>query len=393
MTAHTAIEVYEDRWFPQRIVGRFASLAPFTQSLEARRLALVFAIVYFAQGLSHLPDLSITFLLKDHFGFSAAQTAALFSIMTLPWLIKPIYGLISDFVPIFGRRRKSYFLLTSGLAAAMGLILGMTSSFSVGSLAVFATLMGLGLAFNDVLVDAMMVENGHRMGLTGSFQAIQWAFICLASVLVGLGGGWLAEHQPLSVAFLITAVFPLIALVMAIFMIPEPRQVTDGKQFRATWTAISGAIRSRTLWIVAGFIFFYNFSPSFGTALTYYATDELHFSKTFLGLLDSVSAASGVLGAMLYFAFCRSVPFKRLIHLAIAASVVSTLAYLFYRSEMSALLLSAVFGARRHDHQSHHPRLGRQRLPKQAEGTFFALLMAVWNAGRSTLPDNRRMAL
>ena len=37
---------------------------------------------------------------------------------------------------------------------------------------------------------------------------------------------------------------------------------------RSTWTAISGAIRSRTLWIVAGFIFFYNFSPSFGTALT-----------------------------------------------------------------------------------------------------------------------------
>src|SRR5207253_11058756 len=31
--------------------------------------------------------------------------------------------LISDFVPLFGQRRKSYFLLTSGIAAAMGLIL------------------------------------------------------------------------------------------------------------------------------------------------------------------------------------------------------------------------------------------------------------------------------
>ena len=118
MTAHTAIEVYEDRWFPQRIVGRFASLAPFIQSLEARRLALVFAIVYFAQGLSHLPDLSITFLLKDHFGFSAAQTAALFSIMTLPWLIKPIYGLISDFVPIFGPQAEE--LLSADLWACGG---------------------------------------------------------------------------------------------------------------------------------------------------------------------------------------------------------------------------------------------------------------------------------
>ena len=39
----------------------------------------------------------------------------------------------------------------------------------------------------------------------------------------------------------------------------------------ATWQAIRGAIGSRHLWIVAGFIFFYNFSPSFGPALVYYA--------------------------------------------------------------------------------------------------------------------------
>ena len=84
---------------------------------------------------------------------------------------------------------------------------------------------------------------------------------------------------------------------------------------------------------------------------------------------------------MLYFAFCRSVPFKSLIHSAIAASVVSTLAYLGYRSEMSALLLSAVFGAVGMTISLTILDLAARGCPKQAEGTFFALLMAVWNGG------------
>jgi hypothetical protein len=48
----------------------------------------------------------------------------------IPWLIKPIYGLISDFVPLFGQRRKSYFVLTSGIATAMGIVLSTMGSYS-----------------------------------------------------------------------------------------------------------------------------------------------------------------------------------------------------------------------------------------------------------------------
>jgi hypothetical protein len=87
-----------------RIVN-LATLKPFRQSPEARRLVLVFNIVYFAQGMWYLPNLSITFLLKETLILSAAQTATFFAITVIPWLIKPIYGLISDFVPLFGQRR------------------------------------------------------------------------------------------------------------------------------------------------------------------------------------------------------------------------------------------------------------------------------------------------
>ncbi len=358
---------------------KLATLKPFRENPEARRLALVFAIVYFAQGMWYLPNLPITFLLKDTFGLSAAQTATFFSITVIPWLIKPVYGLISDFVPLFGQRRKSYFLLTSGIAAAMGLILTMMGSYTYWGVAIFFTLMGLGLAFTDVLTDALMVENGQRLGLTGPFQAIQWAAISFASILVGIGGGWLAQHKFLSLTFLIATIFPLITLAMGIFLISEPQGQVGERQFRETLAAIRGAIGSRTLWIVAGFIFFYNFSPSFGPALVYYATDVLQFSKIFLGALESLTYASGIVGTAVYFAFSKSLPFKRLIHFAIAAGVVATLAYLGYRGQLSAVVLSLAFGGIAMFIQLTFLDLAARVCPKQAEATFFALLMSVYN--------------
>src|ERR671923_825565 len=258
---------------------KLASLKPFSERAEARRLALIFAIVYFAQGMWYLPNLSITFLLKDTFGLNAAQTAAFFSITIIPWLIKPIYGLISDFVPLFGQRRKSYFVLTSGIATAMGLVLSTMESYSYWGVAIFFTLMGFGLAFTDVLTDALMVENGKRLGLTGPFQAIQWASISLASILTGVGGGWLAQHKFLSLTFLIATIFPAITFGMAIFMISEPPGQVGERQFRETWAAIRRAIGARTLWIVAGFFFFFNFFPPLCPPLVFYPTHVVQKSE------------------------------------------------------------------------------------------------------------------
>src|SRR5881296_1599180 len=113
------------------ISGMFRSaLDPF-KTPDARRLATLFAVVYFAQGMWGLPIQPMTIVLKER-GLSSAAVADFMLISTVPWLIKPVYGLLSDFVPLFGRRRTSYFLMTSGLAALAGLILASGSPISHG---------------------------------------------------------------------------------------------------------------------------------------------------------------------------------------------------------------------------------------------------------------------
>ena len=76
------------------------------------------AIVYFAQGMWYLPNQTITIVFKDARPHRRPARRLLRGSARSPWLIKPVYGLLSDFVPLFGRRRRSYFLLTSALAAA-----------------------------------------------------------------------------------------------------------------------------------------------------------------------------------------------------------------------------------------------------------------------------------
>ncbi|KAI3982372.1 hypothetical protein MKX01_041210, partial [Papaver californicum] len=45
-------------------------------------------------------------------------TAVVTGVSVLSWLIKPLYGFISDSVPLFGYRRRSYLVL-SGLLGAL----------------------------------------------------------------------------------------------------------------------------------------------------------------------------------------------------------------------------------------------------------------------------------
>ena len=365
--------------YSSRMLARWRALSPF-QTAEAKRLAVLFAIVYFAQGMWYLPVQVITISLKDQ-GLSAGQVADFFAITILPWLVKPVYGLISDFVPLFGYHRKSYLYLTSATAGLAGLVLGLTGDASYWRMACLFTAMGVGLAFTDVLVDALMVENGKPLGLTGAFQSVQWAAITMASVLVGELGGYLAERRSLQGAFVLAACFPLTSLLMAVVVVREAPAAAARREFRETWRSIRGALVGRDLWVVAGFIFFFTFSPSFGPALLFYQTDVLRFSQQFIGHLLALNAVGAVVGAVIYAPLSRRVPLRRLINLSIGLAVAGTLAYILYRDAWSAIVIDTLFGVAGMVTQLAFLDLAAKSCPRHVEATFFALLMSVYNAG------------
>ena len=85
-----------------------------------RHLMFLVGAFYFLQGMGGNPGIYIQSLqkfLKESWGFSPTQSAAFLALLVIPWMIKPLYGLISDFFPIFHLRRKSYFIVVGSVAA------------------------------------------------------------------------------------------------------------------------------------------------------------------------------------------------------------------------------------------------------------------------------------
>src|SRR5580658_10617613 len=85
-------------------------------------LLIFFALVYVVEGLGQIGGLvsqPLNYYLKEVQGWTPVQVTAFVTAFNLPWIIKPVYGLISDFVPLFGYRRKSY-LIVANVAAIAG---------------------------------------------------------------------------------------------------------------------------------------------------------------------------------------------------------------------------------------------------------------------------------
>jgi predicted MFS family arabinose efflux permease len=133
--------------------------------------------------------------------------------------------------------------------------------------------------------------------------------------------------------------------------------------------------------VVAGFIFFFTFSPSFGPGFLFYQTDRLGFSQGFIGRLAALQAVGAVLGAITYAPLSRRWPLRRAIVASIGLSTVIIAAYLLYRGPVSAVAIDLLYGWVSMITTLAFLDLAAKACPAHVEGTFFALLMSVYNAG------------
>ena len=93
--------------------------APRPASADEYRTAIVVGTGIFATTLAQLEVLDLPFrqLLQVRFEASPQQTALFFAAAGAPWFLKPIAGLLSDSVPLFGTHRRHYLILCSAMAA------------------------------------------------------------------------------------------------------------------------------------------------------------------------------------------------------------------------------------------------------------------------------------
>jgi len=296
-------------------------------------------------------DLPLTIYLKESFKLSPAQLASFSSLTFLPWLIRPLYGIIGDAFPIFGYQFKSYFLICYTLAFVVLLGLSGAQSYTIPLLASGIILVNLSISFSDVLTDKMMVVRGRILNNTARLQAAQWTALGFGEALLYFIGGWLAQNSNLSITFLLTAIVPLIGLVATFLLLADEKKQQKTVSFQSSLKALWSAVKSRQLLAVIGFIACLEFSlvPPLVHYLVYYYKDILKFDNQAIGLLGTFEAFANGLGAIVFGLFAFRISRQMLLNLAIGLTTISTLGLLFIQDMQSAMLVSLFFWIFCHD--------------------------------------------
>ncbi len=350
-------------------------------------------IIYFVQGILGLASLAVSFFFKDELGLSPAQASVLMGIALLPQVTKPLYGFLSDGLPVFGYKRRPYLML-SGLMGAVAWLSFATVVDTAWAATCVLLLSFLSIAMSDVIADAMVVERAQKESLSdsGSLQSLCWGTMALGGLITAYLSGWLLEHLSTRTVFAITATFPLLISMVAWLITEEPSSDRPNiSTVKHQVKQLRNAIAQRAIGLPAAFIFIWQATPTTHSAFFYFITNELGFEPEFLGRVHLVTSVASLVGVWLFQRFFRNIPFQAIIGWTVVLSAVLGMTPLILITHVNRTLgiddhwfslgdslILTVMGK-----IAFMPILvlAARLCPPGVEATLFALLMSISNLG------------
>lgn len=367
----------------------------FGNKLTAELLAIL--SVYFVQGILGLARLAVSFFLKDDLGLTPTEVAVLTGISAIPWVIKPVFGFLSDGVPIFGYRRRPYLILSGFLGTLSWLALAtVVDNRLTATIAILMT--SLSVAISDVIVDSLVVTRTREesLGQAGSLQSLCWGFSAFGGLITAYLSGWLLQNFSIGTVFEITATFPLVVSAVAWLIAEEKVSHTneDGSTespsiVKSQVTQLWSAVKQKSIWLPALFLFIWQATPTADSAFFFFTTNELGFEPEFLGRVRLVTSIASLVGIFIFQKFLKEVPFRKILgwSTVIAAALgMTTLLLVTHANRALGIddhlfslgdsLILTVMGQ-----ITWLPVLilSARLCPKGIEATLFALLTSVWN--------------
>jgi MFS family permease len=340
-----------------------------------KKLFWIYALssaIYFGQGIEGLPSLPFFFFMKENLHLDESRIMFLCSWITLAWLVKPLLGYLID----SSRFSKKVWIIGSLLGSlTFATLLGLINYLPLVWLIIFMAVASSNTAIRDVAVDGVMCVEGKKANITGRIQSLQWGFITVASVLTGFLGGYISEHWNYQAGYLF--LIPIYLIIITIVMNYKDENVVTKTTINLRQTLVE-LFTDKRLLLVCLFLFLYKFSPAFGTPLSFIMRDNFHWSKQWLGTLDTISAGVGLLGAWAYFHWSKQLNLRKWLIASVFLGAVTTLAYLYF-TPVTCVVYNVIFSVMGMfinllilDFMAQNTKVG-------LESTSFALLCSVSN--------------
>ncbi|PSO47333.1 MAG: folate/biopterin family MFS transporter [Cyanobacteria bacterium SW_9_44_58] len=350
--------------------------------------------VYVVRGILNLARLAISFFLKDDLGLSPAEVSALTGVAVLPWVIKPLFGFLSDGFPVLGYRRRPYLIFSGFLGTTSWLALAtVVDNAWAATLAILMS--SASIAISDVIVDSQVVERAREESLAnaGSLQSLSWGASALGGLITAYFSGWLLELFVPKTVFAITSIFPLVfsgvAWLIAEDQVPKRDRAEVFDNFKKQGKQLWQAFTQKRILLPTIFIFLWQSTPSSDSAIFFFMTNELGFEPEFLGRVRLVSSFASLAGVWIFQRFLKTIPFRQVLGWSTLISAVLGMSVLLlvthanralgiddYWFSLGDNLILNVVGE-----IAFMPVLvlSARLCPPGIEATLFALLMSIFN--------------
>jgi PAT family beta-lactamase induction signal transducer AmpG len=259
-------------------------------------LFLLFAMLYFVQGV--ITSYQLNFL-KPHMsseGIEADRLALLATLALVPFIIKFVYGLISDRFNFFGYGHRVPYMIIGVLVCSLAFFIAyfVDPGESFGLVAGLILVAVFGMALFDTTADAYAIEiippEDHSR-----VQSFMTGGRATGLIILSFVFGILAARFGFSVIFLVISAILLLPLIM-LFQVREPAQRSAHLTF--DWSAFRVMLRPNyLLWALFLVLAWFAFQGIDGL-VTFYMSSDLGASETTLGNYGTLKGMGMVFGAV-----------------------------------------------------------------------------------------------
>ena len=278
-------------------------------------LTLPFCYFVFGFCLS-FPAIATQFLFINTLKVSPVGMAFAYSLVGIPWTLKPLYGFISDKYSVFDWGKRRPYIFYSGLTATyMYVTLGnvLNDFYLLLTSLVFISFL---ICFADVATDSITVELVKKFETKkteGVIQSNNWVARALGTVSGSFLGGMAFSSLDADTVYKLCGIFPFL-MSLIIWNLPRSQHSYENVMSKL-------CVNLKEQKELALILLLISIAPNYGTFYTYFLTDKLKYTPTdftWLNMSASISFLAGVLSFRFYF---RKFHIKRTLVIAVWISV------------------------------------------------------------------------
>ena len=309
-----------------------SEIDPKKKSKMTRNKISILLIGFYA-GICVISDLAVKYYFKDKKKVETANLTRILIIFKIPYLIKPLYGLLLDFFPIFGYKKKSYLFICFLVNISSWYLFIISNDKNMYFSIICLLFIHISLSFTTVIGSAVQVdlskmyENDKSNIGEKTSELISEYFIIksLGTLIPSYFKGFLIEKYTNDIIFYISALISVIILISDLLLVEEKlTKKTKEKKLSSSLLEkkkkknkdenkteqILNLIKNKNILILLSLIFILESSPFCASPLFYYETNILNLNPKDLGYIDFLSQITIIIVIFIYKNLCFKYNFK-----------------------------------------------------------------------------------